>query len=111
MPHDWNQDARFRALANPARRELLRLVRDSARPVGELAGALGVTQPAASQHLAILREAGLVDVSVDGRRRLYRANPVALTEVRGWFDEYWSTSIDRLAVVAERQAGARRSAS
>lgn len=104
-------DDRFRALASPARRRLLRLVRDEARPVGELARALGVTQPAVSQHLGVLRHAGLVDVRAVGRRRLYRADRAALDEARAWFDEYWSSSLDRLELAAQRRAAAQRSAS
>jgi DNA-binding transcriptional ArsR family regulator len=104
-------DDRFRALANPTRRALLRLVRDEARPVGELASELGASQPATSQHLAVLREAGLVTVEADGRRRLYRADLASLAEVRRFFDEYWSSSIDRLAAVAESDGAARRRAS
>lgn len=101
-------DDGFRALASPARRRVLQLVRDEARPVGELAEELGVSQPAVSQHLAVLRDAGLVSVRVDGRRRLYRADVERLAEVRAFFDEYWSTGLDRLAAAAQRAAGERR---
>ncbi|MEZ5226346.1 MAG: metalloregulator ArsR/SmtB family transcription factor [Acidimicrobiales bacterium] len=69
-----DDDDRFKALANETRRRTLRLVRDDAWPVGALAEELGVSQPAMSQHLAVLRDAGLVAVEVDGRRQLYRAN-------------------------------------
>jgi DNA-binding transcriptional ArsR family regulator len=106
-----DDDDRFRALANPTRRTLLRLVRDDARPVGELAVAAGVSQPATSQHLAVLRDAGLVTVEVDGRRRLYRADLESLADLRRFFDEYWSTSVDRLASVAAADVARRRRAS
>ena len=106
-----SDDDRFRALANPTRRALLRLVRDDARPVGELAAEVGVSQPATSQHLAVLRDAGLVTVEVDGRRRLYRTNIESLAEVRGFFDEYWSSALDRLADTADAEARQRRRAS
>lgn len=104
-------DERFRALASPARRRLLRLVRDEARAVGDLRAELGVSQPAVSQHLAILRDVGLVTVTVDGRRRLYRADVAAIAEMRDFFDEYWSTSVDRLAAVDESETRRRRRAS
>lgn len=108
---DVADDDRFRALANPTRRALLRLVRDEPRPVGELAACVGASQPATSQHLAVLREAGLVTVEVDGRRRLYRADIESLAEVREFFDEYWSASVDRLAGVAAAASRQRRRAS
>ena len=106
-----DDDARFRALANPTRRTMLRLARDDARSVGALADELDMTQPAVSQHLAVLRDAGLVRVEPEGRRRLYRADIEALTEVRQFFDEYWSSSVDRLADAAERLAAERQVAS
>jgi DNA-binding transcriptional ArsR family regulator len=106
-----DDDARFRALGSPVRRHLLRLVRDEARPVGDLAKALGVSQPATSQHLGLLLEAGLVTVEPDGRRRLYRADPVALADVQAWFTSYWSDSLESLAGVAERRARGRSVAS
>ena len=106
---DTRHDDRFRALANPSRRRLLHLVRDESRAVGALADDLGISQPAVSQHLGILRNAGLVTVDVDGPRRLYRVDPVAIDDVRAWFDAYWAASLDRLAVAAEHAAGSRRS--
>ncbi len=104
-------DDGFRALANPTRRALLKLVRHDALPVGELAQRLGASQPATSQHLAVLRDAGLVIVTVDGRRRLYRADEAALTDLRAFFDDYWTSAVDRLAAIAESAAADRRRAS
>ncbi|MCP3935804.1 MAG: winged helix-turn-helix transcriptional regulator [Actinomycetia bacterium] len=101
------QDERFRALANRSRRRLLVLVRDEERSVGGLASELDVSQPATSQHLAVLRDAGLVDVRVDGRRRLYRANTDQVAAAQEFFDEYWSSSLDRLAAAAEQTAKRR----
>lgn len=106
-----NDDARFRALANPTRRTMLRLVRDESRSVGALAAQLDMTQPAVSQHLAVLRDAGLVQVEPEGRRRMYRADIESIAEVRQFFDEYWSQSVDRLALVAEGLADRREVAS
>lgn len=104
-------DERFRALANASRRRLLRLVRDSELPVAHLAEAIGASQPATSQHLAVLRDAGLVTVRADGRRRLYRADHAALADARRFFDDYWTASLDRLARVAEADAQQRPEAS
>jgi DNA-binding transcriptional ArsR family regulator len=104
-------DASFKALANSTRRSLLRLVRDESRTVGALVAELGVSQPAVSQHLAVLRDARLVSVEVDGRRRLYRADLATIAEVREFFDGYWVSAVDRLATAAERDAPRRRSAS
>lgn len=100
----------FRALASPSRRRVLSLVKDRPRPVGELADALGVSQPAASQHLAVLREAGLVTVEASGRRRLYRADLEQIAALRVFFDEYWATALDRLADAAEQLAVERKEA-
>lgn len=102
-------DEGFGALANPTRRRLLALVRDDARPVGSLADEIELSQPATSQHLAVLREAGLVTVAADGRRRLYRVDVAALAQLRTFFDEYWTSSLDRLAATSDRIA--HRSAS
>lgn len=99
-------DAAFRALASPARRRVLQLVRDDARTVGDLATELGVSQPAASQHLGVLRDAGLVTVEIDGRRRRYRVDPVGIAVTRAFFDDYWTNALDRLAAVAEDAAQA-----
>jgi DNA-binding transcriptional ArsR family regulator len=104
-------DERFKALGNDHRRAILRLVRDEPQPAGRIAEQLGISQPSASQHLAVLRDARLVTVRVDGRRRWYGADLEALAEVRAFFDEYWSSAADRLAAAAERASVARREAS
>lgn len=104
-------DDAFRALASEQRRRILRLVRDEARPVGSLADELDVSQPAVSQHLAVLRRAGLVTVERDGRRRLYRADHEALAELRSFFDRYWGDALGRLESAAVRRSGARGAAS
>ncbi|MEZ5378629.1 MAG: metalloregulator ArsR/SmtB family transcription factor [Acidimicrobiales bacterium] len=106
-----DDDDRFKALANETRRRTLRLVRDDAWPVGALAEELGVSQPAMSQHLAVLRDAGLVAVEVDGRRRLYRANDDGIRAAQRFFDDYWSSALDRLAEAAASEMRIRRAAS
>ena len=86
-------------LAEPNRRRILDLVRDRPRPVGELVGELGLTQPGTSKHLRVLREAGLVEVRPDGRRRLYALRPEPLAELDAWLAPYrrlWSGRLDAL---------------
>jgi DNA-binding transcriptional ArsR family regulator len=87
------------AIAQPTRRRILDLLREGERPVGELVGLLGVSQPAVSKHLRVLREVGLVGVRSDAQRRLYRVRPEPLEEVDAWLAPYrrmWSTSLDAL---------------
>jgi len=94
------------ALGEPRRLEILDLLRDGERPVGELVDQLGVSQPAVSKHLRILKEAGLVDVRADAQRRLYRIRPEPLAELDEWLASYrrmWSTHLDRLEDHLERR--------
>jgi DNA-binding transcriptional ArsR family regulator len=89
----------FAALAEPTRREILDLLRDGERPVGDLVDRLAISQPAVSKHLRVLRDAGLVDVRADAQRRLYRVRPQPLAEIDEWLAPYrrlWSRSFDRL---------------
>jgi DNA-binding transcriptional ArsR family regulator len=89
----------FDVLAEPNRRQILDLVRDGERPVGELVAQLGVSQPAVSKHLRILREAGLVEVRGDAQRRLYRVRPEPLQAIDEWLAPYrrlWSERLDAL---------------
>ena len=89
----------FEVVAEPRRREILGLLRDRERPVGDLVAALSLSQPAVSKHLRVLREAGLVDVRVDAQRRLYRVRPEPLREIDAWLEPYramWASRLDRL---------------
>jgi DNA-binding transcriptional ArsR family regulator len=90
------------ALAHPTRRDMLRLVLDKELAVGELAERTGLTQPAASQHLKVLREAGLVRGRVDGRRRLYQVDLEGLERLRRELDAYWAPALQALKDAAER---------
>src|SRR5918992_1257414 len=89
------------AIAHPGRRALLRLVLDRELPVGELAARTGLTQPAASQHLKVLRNAGLVRGRVDGRRRLYRVDVEGLQRLRLELDALWEPALLALKHAAE----------
>ena len=87
-------------LGAPSRREIVDLLRDGALPVNALVARLDLTQPAVSKHLRVLREAGLVRVQADGRRRLYALRPEPLMELAEWLEPYremWRESLDRLA--------------
>ncbi len=93
------------ALADPRRRAILRLVRDMERPSGEIAAQFpDVTGPAISQHLRVLREAGLLAERRSGTRRLYRAQPEGLRELRAWIREFWGDALEDLKEAAEYDA-------
>ena len=94
-------DAAFQALAEPRRRDILRLVRDRPRSVNEIAGHFDVTQQAISQHLKVLKAAGLVAVRPDGQRRLYMVRPEGLTSLREFLAEFWPEQLARLKHAVE----------
>jgi DNA-binding transcriptional ArsR family regulator len=81
------------ALADPTRRTIFELVVARPRPVGELAKLLPVTRPAVSQHLKLLKTAGLVVDRAEGTRRFYRANPEGLRELRAQLDRFWNEAL------------------
>jgi DNA-binding transcriptional ArsR family regulator len=94
-----NDLAALEVLAEPRRRAILEVLRDGERPVGALVGALGLSQPAVSKHLRVLRDAGLVEARVDAQRRLYRIRPEPLADLDAWLTGYrrlWTTHLDRL---------------
>ena len=86
----------FDVVAEPNRRRLLDVLRGGERSVGELVGELGLSQPAVSKHLRVLREAGLVDVTASAQRRLYRLRPEPLREIDEWLTPYRAAWRDRL---------------
>ncbi len=89
----------FELLADPTRRRLLDELRASERSVGELVERLGMSQPAVSKHLRVLREAGLATVRADAQRRIYRLNPDGLREVDEWlapFRAFWEERLDAM---------------
>jgi DNA-binding transcriptional ArsR family regulator len=99
---------RIRALAHPGRRAMLRLVWDAERPATDLAETAGLSRSAASQHLKLLRDAGLVTVRTDGNRRLYRADLGRVAEVAGFLDAFWAEPLARLKAAAEAGAAEGR---
>ena len=99
-------DEALRALAEPRRRAILRLVSGGELAAGEIAAAFDVTRTAVSQHLTVLRKAGLVTERRDGTRRLYRARPQGLAELREFLDDMWSGALDEARRIAEDERGA-----
>ena len=96
-------EAAARAIAEPRRRAILRLVRDDELAAGEIAAHFDVTRPAVSQHLTVLKDAGLLAERREGTRRLYRARPEGLEDLREFLDEFWATGLERLKRAAENE--------
>ena len=93
----------IQAIGDPRRREILQLVRDSELPAGEIAARFDVTRPAISQHLTVLKNAGLVSERREGTRRLYRARPEGLAELRSFLAGFWDESLERLKREVEHE--------
>jgi DNA-binding transcriptional ArsR family regulator len=89
------------ALAEPRRRAILELVRDRELPAGEIARHFEVTRPAVSQHVAVLKEAGLLSERREGTRRFYRARPEGFIELRRYLDSFWGDRLQRLKYAVE----------
>jgi DNA-binding transcriptional ArsR family regulator len=96
-------EAALRAIAAPRRRQILSLVRDDELSAGEIAGHFDVTRPAVSQHLNVLKEAGLVSERRNGTKRLYRARPEGLAQLKAFLEEFWDERLDALKAEAERE--------
>jgi DNA-binding transcriptional ArsR family regulator len=101
-------DAALRAIAEPRRREILDLVRTRERAAGDIAAHFDVSRPAISQHLAVLEDAGLVSARRDGNRRLYRARPEGMTELREYLEGFWTSQLANLKDAAEHEQRRRR---
>ena len=96
-------EAALKAIATPRRRQILTLVRDSELTAGEIASHFDVTRPAVSQHLGVLKEAGLLNERRNGTKRLYRARPEGLVQLRAFLDEFWGARLEALKHEAERE--------
>jgi DNA-binding transcriptional ArsR family regulator len=97
----------LKAIAEPRRRHILALVRDEELSAGEIASHFEVTRPAISQHLTVLKEAGLVNERRNGTRRLYQARPEGLEELKAFIEGFWDGRLDALRREAERKERTR----
>jgi DNA-binding transcriptional ArsR family regulator len=93
----------FHVLSEPRRRQILELIKDRELPAGKIAEQFDVTQPAISQHLKILLDAGLLNVRRDGTRKLSRLRPEGLNEVRAYLESFWDASLAQLKTAAEAE--------
>lgn len=91
------------ALGDWTRRQILEALRQGPRSVGELARNLPVSRPAVSQHLRVLKDAGLVRDRKDGTRRIYSVDPEGLADIRAYFDSFWTEALERFAAEARRE--------
>lgn len=94
-------DAAARAIAEPRRRQILALVRDAELSAGEIAAGFDVSRPAISQHLTVLKEAGLLSERRVGTSRLYRARPEGMAGLRDFMEGFWRDRLERLKLAAE----------
>jgi DNA-binding transcriptional ArsR family regulator len=101
-------DAALKALAEPRRREILRIVWDREVAASDIAAHFDVTRSAISQHLSVLRRADLVHERREGTHRYYRARTETVAELRAYLDEYWTGGLERLRAAAEQASGRRR---
>src|SRR2546427_10450352 len=98
----------LQALGDPTRRAVLEELRDGPRAVGELAARLPVSRPAVSQHLRVLKEAGLVTERQDGTRHLYRVDPDGLAELREYLEGFWEEALAGFKAAAEKEGGRKK---
>jgi DNA-binding transcriptional ArsR family regulator len=101
----------FEVLAEPTRREILDLLRERERSVGEIVDRIPISQPGVSKHLRVLRAAGLVDVRADAQRRIYGLRPEPLSEIDAWLEPYrrlWAGRLDALERHLDRKEGGIR---
>ncbi len=95
------------ALGDPTRRAVLEVLRGGAKPVGEIAKGMPVSRPAVSQHLRVLKEAGLVRDRREGTRRLYSVDPAGLAALRAYLETFWDTALTAFKEAAEERPGER----
>ncbi len=101
-------DSAVRAIAEPRRREILMLIRDEELSAGDIASRFEVTRPAISQHLTVLKGAGLVSERREGTRRIYSVRPEGLAELREFLESFWTDRLERLRMAAELEQQRRK---
>ena len=102
-----NASALFSALSDPTRREVFQRLRAGALSVGEIARGLPVSRPAVSQHLKVLKDAGLVTDRAEGTRRVYHIDPKGLGAMRAWLDQFWDIALQAYAAEVKKAAKKR----
>jgi DNA-binding transcriptional ArsR family regulator len=98
----------IQALGDPTRRSIFERLRRGPRAVGELARELPVSRPAVSQHLRVLKEAGLVTEQRNGTRRIYGVDAQSVAELRDYFDEFWSDALENFKRAVEQDEGRKK---
>ena len=98
----------IQALGDPTRRSIFERLRNGPRAVGELARELPVSRPAVSQHLRVLKEAGLVTEQRNGTRRIYGVDAASVAELRDYFDGFWSDALESFKRAVEREDGRKK---
>ncbi|MEX0750607.1 MAG: metalloregulator ArsR/SmtB family transcription factor [Dehalococcoidia bacterium] len=93
----------LKAIGDPTRREILRIVWRDEMPAGDVAAHFAMSRPGVSQHLKVLKAAGLIDERRAGTQRLYRARPAGLSELRAYFEEFWNEGLAQLKAAAEEE--------
>jgi len=101
-------EAALKAISEPRRRAILHLVHDQERTAGDIADHFEVTRPAVSQHLRVLKEAGLVAERRDGTRRWYRGRPEAIRDLQRFLEDFWDEGLERLKAAAEWEERRKR---
>ena len=101
-----NQSERFAALADPTRRDIFERLSKRALSVGELASQLPVSRPAVSQHLRVLKDAGLVGMRSEGTRNVYAVDPKGVAAMRAYLDRFWTTALNAFMEVVEQEEDA-----
>jgi DNA-binding transcriptional ArsR family regulator len=91
------------ALGDPTRRAIFERLADGPKAVGEIAGELPVSRPAVSQHLKVLKQAGLVTDRAEGTRRLYQLNPQGIQDLRAYFDQFWNQALVSFKEAVEQE--------
>jgi DNA-binding transcriptional ArsR family regulator len=98
-----NADAALNALADPTRREIFERLAAGPLPVGAIARGLPVSRPAVSQHLKVLKSAGLVLDRAEGTRRVYQIDPAGLGAIRAWLDGFWTDALENFRSEVEKE--------